>query len=236
MNQKLASGLEPFNEKSDRLLMKKKMYQMVLSWQAPRHVNSVANVLSLEYGEFLEICFKRGCGWSLIFNKKNDSAYFCRFATNLGSFCPFIMEGRNTHTYYLLRIESVACCYTHSSRKKFTYCVVFRKGAGQRYCHVDMSYSHEILPRTHPEFLLYIVLCCCKSLQKIIYVLLTKCIIRALPTSCMNFFQIIVWPKKCILQVAIKESEVKRIIFVPRTKKTSTFTYSFRLDNFYISR
>ena len=96
MNQKLASGLEPFNEKSDRLLMKKKMYQMVLSWQAPRHVNSVANVLSLEYGEFLEICFKRGCGWSLIFNKKNNvSAHFCRFATNLlGSFPKY--DARNT--------------------------------------------------------------------------------------------------------------------------------------------
>ena len=106
MNQKLASGLEPFNEKSDRLLMKKKMYQMVLSWQAPRHVNSVANVLSLEYGEFLEICFKRGCGWSLIFNKKNNvSTHFCCFATNLGSFRPFIIEGRNTPTYYLLRTE-----------------------------------------------------------------------------------------------------------------------------------
>ena len=49
-----------------------------------------------------------------------------------------------------------------------------------------MSYSHEILPRTHPEFLLCIVLCCCKSLQKIIYVLLTKCIVRVLPTSSLH--------------------------------------------------
>ena len=150
MNQKLASGLEPFNEKSDRLLMKKKMYQMVLSWQAPRHVNSVANVLSLEYGEFLEICFKRGCGWSLIFNKKNSvSAHFCRFATNLlGSFPKY--DARNTPTYYLLRTESVACCcYTHSSRKNL-HSVSFSEKEQVNVivtltCHTVMKYFLELI-------------------------------------------------------------------------------------------